>query len=96
MNQLKMTVTHLELQVSLTDVAELRIKLLLKKSEGKATESDFKQLNRLAELMRTTSESVSSEDDKKFLEYAEKMIAALESKPNLSNDPTDLDFSDSK
>jgi len=90
-----LTGTHLELLVNLTDVAEHRIRLLLKKSEGKATESDFKQLNRLAELMRTTSESVISEEDKKFLEYAEKMIAALESKPDLTNDPTDLDFSKS-
>lgn len=63
------------------------------KSESKATENDFKQLNRLAEIMRTTSESVTSEVDKKFLEYAEKMIATLESKSDLTNDPTDLDFS---
>ena len=81
--------------MSYIDLAEQRLKLLLKRSEGKATESDFKQLNRLAELMRTTSESVTSEEDKKFLEYAEKKIAVLESKPDLSNDPTDLDFSKS-
>ena len=93
MNQSKMTGANLELQVSLIDVAEHRIKLLHKKSEGKATENDFKELNRLAELMRTTSKSETSDEDKKFLEYAEKMIAALESKSDLSIDPTDLDFS---
>ena len=82
--------------MNLPDLAERRIRLLLKKSMDKATESDFKQLNRLAELMRTTSKSLTTEEDKKFLEYAEKMIAALEGKPDLSNTPTDLDFSNSQ
>ena len=81
--------------MSYIDLAEQRLKLLLKRYEGKATESDLKELDSVAELMQTTSESVTSEEDKKFLEYAEKMIAVLESKPDLSNDPTDLDFSKS-
>ena len=81
--------------MSLVNIAEHRIKLLLKKSEGKATQSDFKQLNRLAEMLRqTTAKSVMSEEDKEFLAYAEKLIAELEghSIKDAPDDPTDLDF----
>ncbi len=77
------------------DLAELRIKLLLKKSEGKATTSDLEQLDGLAKSMSVTASSETSEKDKEFIKYAEKTIAALESKSDLSNNPTDLDFSKS-
>ena len=77
------------------DLAELRIKLLLKKSEGKATTSDLEQLDGLAKSMSKTASSATSENDKEFIKYAEKTIAALESKSDLSNNPTDLDFSKS-
>ncbi len=77
------------------DLAELRIKLLLKKSEGKATTSDLEQLDGLAKSMSETASSAISEKDKEFIKYAEKTIAALESKSDLSNNPTDLDFSKS-
>ena len=77
------------------DLAELRIKLLLKKSEGKATTSDLEQLDGLAKSMSVTASLAISEKDKEFKKYAEKTIAALESKSDLSNNPTDLDFSKS-
>ena len=77
------------------DLAEQRIKLLLKKSEGKATTSDLEQLDGLAKSMSETVSSSISEEDKEFIKYAEKTIAALESKSDLSNNPTDLDFSKS-
>ena len=77
------------------DLAEQRIKLLLKKSEGKATTSDLEQLDGLAKSMSETASSATSEMDKEFIKYAEKTIAALESKSDLSNNPTDLDFSKS-
>jgi len=81
--------------VSYTDLAEQRLKLLLKKSEGKATESDLKELESVAMLMCEAVSSVRSEEDKKFLEWAEKTITTLES--NLVkctiDDSVDLDFS---
>ena len=71
----------MELRMNLTNIAEYRIKLLLKKSEGKATESDLKHADRLEKLMQeTNTASVTSEEDKSFLEYAKWTIAALESK----------------
>ncbi len=69
--------------------------MLLKKSEGKATESDLKELESVAMLMSEAVSSVRSEEDKKFLEWAEKTITTLES--NLVkctiDDSLDLDFS---
>jgi len=73
--------------VSYTDLAEQRLKLLLKISEGKATESDLKELENLEVLMCGAVSSVTSEEDKRFLEWAEKMIATLES--NLVKHTTD-------
>lgn len=80
--------------MSYTDLAEQRLKLLLKKSEGKATESDLKELESVAVLMCEAVSSVTSEEDKKFLAWAEKRIATLESnlvKCTLDN-PADLDL----
>jgi len=81
--------------VDYPDLAEQRIKLLFKKSEGRATTSDLEQLDGLAKSMSETASSATSEKDKEFIKYAEKTIAALESKSDLSNNPTDLDFSKS-
>ena len=78
--------------MSLVDVAEHRIKLLFKKSEGKATENDLKQLNRLAKLMSETASPVTSKEEKVFLRYAEKVISILENKSASPEDLTDLDF----
>jgi len=80
--------------VSYTDLAEQRIKLLFKKSEGKATESDLKELENLAVLMCGAVSSVTSEEDKKFLEWAEKRIATLESNlvKRTTDDPADIVF----
>ncbi len=58
--------------MSYIDVAEQRLKLLLKKSEGKATESDLKELENLAVLMCGAVSSVTSEEDKRFLEWAKR------------------------
>jgi len=69
------------LRMNLTNIAEHRIKLLFKKSEGKATESDLKHADRLERLMqKTNADSVTLEEDKSFMEYAKCTIAALESK----------------
>jgi len=78
--------------VSYTDLAEQRLKLLLKKSEGKATESDLKELESLAVLMCGAVSSVTSEEDKRFLEWAEKRIATLESNlvKHTTDNPADL------
>jgi hypothetical protein len=67
--------------MNLTNIAEDRIKFLFKKSEGKASESDLKHIDRLENLMqKTKTDLVTLEEDKSFLEYAKWMIAALESK----------------
>ena len=67
--------------MNLTNIAEHRIKLLFKKSEGRATESDLKHVDRLEKLMQeTNTDSLTLEEDKSFMEYAKWMIAALESK----------------
>ena len=67
--------------MNLTNIAEHRIKLLFKKSEGRATESDLKHVYRLEKLMQETkADSLTLEEDKSFMEYAKWMIAALESK----------------
>jgi len=83
--------------VNLPDLAEHRIRLLLKKSMGKATESDLEQLESLEESMCKAEPSATSEEDKKFLEWAEKSITEIES--NQINctigGPKDLDFSKS-
>jgi len=78
--------------VSYIDLAEQRIKLLLKKSEGKATESDLKELESVAVLMCEAVSSVMSEEDKRFLEWADKMITTLESNlvKRTTGDPIDL------
>ena len=73
--------------MSYIDLAEQRLKLLLKKSEGKATESDLKELENLAVLMCEAVSPVTSEKDKKFLVWADKMITTLES--NLVKHTTD-------
>jgi len=80
--------------VSYIDLVEQRIKLLLKKSEGKATESDLKELESVAVLMCEAVSSVASEEDKKFLEWADKEITTLESNlvKRTTDDPTDLDL----
>ena len=65
--------------MNLTNIAEHRIKLLFKKSEGRATESDLKHVDRLEKLMQETkADSLTLEEDKSFMEYAKWMIAALE------------------
>ncbi len=83
--------------MNLPDLAEHRIRLLLKKSVGKATESDLKDLESLEESMRKAEPSATSEEDKKLLEWSEKSITVIES--NLINctidDPRNLDFSKS-
>jgi len=68
--------------------------LLLKKSEGKATESDLKELESVAVLMCEAVSSVTSEEDKKFLEWADKMITTLESNlvKRTTGDPIDIVF----
>ncbi len=78
--------------MSYTDLAEQRIKLLLKKSEGKATESDLKELENLAVLMCGAVSSVTSEEDKRFLVWADKMITTLESNlvKHTTDNPADL------
>ena len=84
--------------MNLVKIAEDRVSLLFKKSEGKATESDLKQLKKLAGLMRKTKVSLTiSEEDKRFLQYAKRMITALENKainvePTTTKDLVDLDF----
>jgi hypothetical protein len=67
--------------MNLTNIAEDRIKLLFKKSEGKASESDLKHIDRLENLMqKRKTDSITFEEDKSFLKYVKWMIAALESK----------------
>ncbi len=79
-------------------MAEDRVSLLFKKSEGKATKDDLKRLTRLAKLMKETKAGPAiTEKDKRFLEYAKKMIAALENKlvnvkPTVTRKLVDLDF----
>ena len=64
--------------MNLTNIAEHRFKLRLKKSEGRATESDLKHAYRLEILMKkANADSVTLEEDKSFLEYAKWTIAAL-------------------
>ena len=79
--QLKLTGVCLELRMNPTNITELRIKLLFKKSEGRATESDLKHLDKLVKLIqKTKADSVTLEEDKRFMEYAKWMIDALEIK----------------
>jgi len=84
--------------MNLTKIAEDRVSLLFKKSEGKATKGDLKQLNKLAKLMKETKPNPAiKEEDKRFLEYARKMIVALENKsdygkPTTTRNLIDLDF----
>ncbi len=68
--------------------------MLRKKSEGKATESDLKELESVAMLMCGAVSSVTSEEDKRFLEWADKMITTLESNlvKRTTGDPIDLDL----
>ena len=80
--------------MSYIDIAEQRLKLLLKKSKGKATESDLKELESVAVLMCEAVSSVTSVEDKKFLEWADMMITTLESNlvKRTTDDPADLDL----
>ncbi len=81
--------------MSYIDLAQQRLKLLLKKSEGKATESDLKELKSVAVLMcEAVSSVVTSEKDKEFLAWADKMITTLESNlvKRTTDDPADLDL----
>ncbi len=81
--------------MSYIDLAEQRLKLLLKKSKGKATESDLKELESVAVLMcEAVSSVVTSEKDKEFLAWADMMITTLESNlvKRTTGDPADLDF----
>jgi len=85
--------------VSYIDLAEQRVKLLLKKSKGKATESDLKELDSVAVLMcEAVSSVVTSEKDKEFLAWADMMITTLENNliKSTIDDSTDLDFSKSQ
>ena len=52
------------------------------------------ELQSVAVLMCEPVSSVTSEKDKKFLEWAEKMLTTLESNlvKRTTNDPTDLDL----
>ena len=70
----------MELQMNLTNIAEHRIKLLLKKSEGRASESDLMHIDRLEKLMQKKADSITLEEDKSFMDYAKWMIAALEAR----------------
>ena len=70
----------LELQMNLTNIAEHRIRLLFKKSEGRASESDLMHIDRLEKLIQEKADSVTLEEDKSFMEYAKWMIAALEAR----------------
>ena len=84
--------------MNLIKIAEDRLSLLFKKSEGKATDNDLKRLTKLAKLMKETKASpVIPEEDKRFLKYAKKMIAALENRlvnvePTVTRKLVDLDF----
>ena len=84
--------------MNLVKIAEERVSLLFKKSEGKATKNDLQYLKKLAGLMQKTKESLTiSEEDKRFLEYAKRMITALESKSIsdelvTTKEQVDLDF----
>ncbi len=75
-----LTSAVLEFQMNLTNIAEHRIKLLLKKSEGRASESDLMHIDRLEKLMQKKADSVTLEEDKSFMEYAKWMIVALEAR----------------
>ncbi len=70
--------------------------MLRKKSEGKATESELRELESLAVLMRATESSVTitSEKDLRFLIWAKKTITTLESDPikHTTDNPVDLDL----
>ncbi len=68
--------------------------MLLKKSEGKATESDLNELESVAMLMCEAVSSITSEEDKKFLAWADKMITTLESNlvKHTTDNPADLDL----
>ncbi len=79
--------------MNLTNIAEHRIKLLFKKSEGRATESDLKHLDRLVKLIqKTKADSVTLEEDKRFMEYAKWMIDALEIKSIKDVPDTSIDY----
>lgn len=75
-----LTSVVLELKMNLTNIAEHRIKLLLKKSEGIASESDLMHIDRLEKLMQKKADSLTLEEDKSFMEYAKWMITALEAR----------------
>jgi len=58
--------------MNLTDLLEQRRNLLLKKSEGNATENDLKQLALVLELISNAEPSITSEENKRRMEQGEK------------------------
>jgi len=58
--------------MNLTDLENHRRNLLLKKSEGNATENDLKQLARVLDLISRAEPSITSEENKKLMEQDEK------------------------
>jgi len=64
--------------MNLTDLLEQRRNLLLKKSEGNATENDLKQLALVLDLISSAEPSITSEENKRRMEQDEKLITALE------------------
>ncbi len=58
--------------MNLTDLLKQRKDLLLKKSEGNATENDLKQLALVLELISNAEPSITSEEDKRRMEQDEK------------------------
>jgi len=58
--------------MDLTDLEKQRRNLLLKKSEGNATENDLKQLALVLELISSAEPSITSEENKRRMEQGEK------------------------
>ena len=58
--------------MDLTDLLKQRRNLLLKKSEGNATENDLKQLAMVLDLISSAEPSITSEENKRRMEQDEK------------------------
>ena len=58
--------------MNLTDLLKERRNLLLKKSEGNATEEDLKQLAMVLDLISSAEPSITSEENKRRMEQDEK------------------------
>jgi len=58
--------------MDLTDLLKQRRNLLLKKSEGNATEEDLKQLAMVLDLISSAEPSITSEENKRRMEQDEK------------------------